>query len=90
MLDEKMEFAKALKDFINLSLAHHGQEAEYCTDAVEIVDARNHIFRLVPNTGTDEELNRFAMQGLCRLDEWTLKLTPDIQRLLAVAKDFFD
>ena len=38
----------------------------------------------------DEELNRFAMQGLCRLDEWTLKLTPDIQRLLAVAKDFFD
>ena len=90
MLDEKMEFAEALKDFINLSLAHHGQEAEYSTDAVEIVDARNHIFRLVPNTGTDEELNRFALQGLCRLDECSLNLTPDIQRLLAVAKDFFD
>ena len=89
MFDEKKEFAEALAAFIHLSLAHQPQTAEYCADAVEIVDARNHVFRLVPNAGTDEELNRFSLQGLCRLDESSLELKPDAGRLMAVAKDFF-
>lgn len=81
-------FVNALESHIADALDRIG-DIEYCHEAVKILDARNHIFKSLPNAASDEEHSVFALRDLCRLDEDTMTWHVDRNRLLAVARDFF-
>ena len=88
MLDEKKDFIDALDAYIRSELRHSAEPADYNTDAIEIIDARNHLFRNVGSRGTDEELGFFALRDLCQLDEDTMEFIPNRMRLAALAREF--
>lgn len=87
MINEKADFVNALDRFIRSELRHASEPADYNTDSIEIIDARNHLFRNVGNKGTDEELGFFAIRDLCHIDEDTMDLVPNRMRLEAIAKE---
>lgn len=89
MSDEKEDFVEALSAFLRAELRNRQEPADYCNDAIEIVDARNHLFRNAGLQPTDEEMGRYALRSLCRIDEESLELVPDEMRLRAVARNFF-
>lgn len=82
------DFISALKRHVAASLRESGEAADYCNRAVEITDARNHLFRDAGTRGTDEAENVYALRDLCRLDEDTMELLPDEGRLRSVARNF--
>lgn len=88
MINEKAEFVDALDRFIQSELRHSSEPADYNTESIEIVDARNHLFRNVGNKGTDEELGFFAIRDLCHLDEDTMEFVPNRMRLAAIAREY--
>lgn len=88
-MNEKEDFILALADYVRSALLQSGVPADYTTDAVEVVDARNHLFRTVPHSTTDEADNIYALRDLCRVDEDTLEYTVDTGRLSSVARNFF-
>lgn len=89
MLDEKADFVDALESFLKTQLEASTEPAEYNTEAIRIVDARNHLFTNVGRHRTDEEAGIYALRSLCHIDEDTLETVPDRMRIMAIAKDFF-
>ena len=87
MLNEKADFVDALDSFIRSELRYSAEPADYNTDAIEIIDARNHLFRNVGRRGTDEELGFFAIRDLCHIDEDTMEFVPNRMRLAAIARE---
>ncbi len=75
------DFVAALERYVRTRLAEIGGEAEYCREAVEILDARNRLFRDAGQRETDEVDNIYALRDLCRIDEDTMMLTPDRGKL---------
>ena len=53
MLNEPNDFVEALENFINAELRQGTEPAEYNKEAVQIIDARNHLFSTVGKKGTD-------------------------------------
>lgn len=88
MLHEKTDFVDALDQFIRSELRHSAEPADYNTDSIEIVDARNHLFRNAGKKGTDEELGFYTIRDLCHIDEDTMDFVPNRQRLFALAREF--
>lgn len=88
MLDERNDFIDALEQFIRAELRYSAEPADYNTDAIEIIDARNHLFRNVGQKGTDEELGFFAIRDLCHIDEDTMEFVPNRLRLAALAREY--
>ena len=86
MGDEVREFAEALCRHVAQELV--GQEGEYVTSAVKIVDARNHLFRTFPEGVTDEAADTYALRDLCHLAD-DMEIVPDMNRALGVARNFF-
>lgn len=89
MTDEIQEFIDALDRFVRAALAASGEPADYNNEALEVVDARNHLFRLVGTRVTDEAENIYALRDLCRVDEETMDFLPDRQRMERIARNFF-
>lgn len=87
MVNEQEDFIDALESFINAELLRNAESAEYNSEAVAVIDARNHLFRLVGRRGTDEEAGIYAIRELCRIDEDTLETRLDRGRLAAVARE---
>lgn len=87
MTPEKETFVRELCAFVRASLPRDG--ADYVREAVQIVDARNTLFRLVGDKNTDEEHDIYALVSLCRLDEDTLDLVPDEGRVRSLARHYF-
>ena len=56
---------------------------------MQIVDARNGLFRSAGIRTTDEEHDIYELRSLCRLDEETLELVPDEGRLRSLALGYF-
>lgn len=90
MPDEKEDFVKALSTFLRNELRQSQEPADYRNDAIEIADARNHLFRNAGLLPADEVVGRYALRSLCRIDEESLELVPDEMRLRAIAHDLFD
>lgn len=88
MLNEEKDFSEALGRFLQAALRECAEPADYNNEAVEIIDARNHLFRLAGRRGTDEEQNIYAIRDLCRIDDLTLDTVPDPGRLRALARTF--
>lgn len=87
MSKELENFVAALENFVRVELTSVGAEEEYCHDAVQIVDARNLLFRNVGQHSTDEVENIYALRELCRIDEESFALVPDEGRIRAIARN---
>lgn len=89
MNDEQRDFVAALLAYVRAALASAGEAADYCREAVRIVDARNHLFCPAGRRATDESENVYALRDLCRLDEDTLEMMPDEGRVASISRNFF-
>lgn len=87
-MNEQEEFVQALASYVATEIRHSGEPADYNNEAVEIVDARNHLFRSAGSRATDEAENIYALRDLCRVDEDTLEYEVDLGRLRSVARNF--
>lgn len=83
------DFIDALESFINAELRASMEPADYNNEAIEIIDARNHLFSNVGRMSTDESLNIYAIRDLCHVDEDTLETVPNRMKLKAIARIFF-
>ncbi len=82
-------FIDALAAYAREALRASGQTADYCTDALRIVSARNHLFAAAGQRPTDESEDVYALRDLCRIDEETMDYVIDLQRLTAIARNYF-
>lgn len=89
MYNDTDEFVNALDSFVRAELRLSMQPADYNNEAVQIVDARNHLFRNVGVCATDEEEDVYAIRELCHVDEDTLDLMPNRMKLQAIARNYF-
>lgn len=80
------EFAQALCQLVARQLQE--QDGEYVRGAVKVLDARNHLFRLIEHQTTDEAEDIYSLFDLCRVDE-DMQTIPDINRALSVARNYF-
>lgn len=78
----------ALSAYIRAALPV-GEDADYCREAVKIIDARNGLFRNAGAHPTDEEHDIYTLRSLCRLNEETFALVPDEGRIRSLARTFF-
>lgn len=90
MWNPKTDFVDALESYVKAELRVSGEPADYNTDAIRIVDARNHLFSNVGRQQTDQELGIYAIRDLCRVDENTLETVPDRMRFQSIAREYFD
>lgn len=90
MWNPKADFVDALENYVKAELRVSGEPADYNTDAIRIVDARNHLFSNVGRQQTDQELGIYAIRDLCRVDENTLETVPDRMRFQSIAREYFD
>ena len=49
------DFVEALLNYVNAALRASGEAADYCQEALRVVDARNHLFASAGIHRTDEE-----------------------------------
>ena len=87
-MSEITDFVEALRRCIVTELRAGKEAPDYNAEAIEVVDARNHLFRNVGIKATDEAENIYALRDLCRLDE-DMELIPDDVRMRRVACNFF-
>lgn len=87
-MNEQEDFVNALAAYVDAEIRHSGMTADYNNEAVEVLDARNHLFRAVGCRVTDEAENVYALRDLCRVDEDTLEYKVDKGRLRSVARNF--
>lgn len=90
MYNDKADFVVALERYISEELRTSKEPTEYNKDAIEIVDARNHYFRNVGHQPTDEEQNIYAISDLCCVDEDNFKIIPNVMKLRAIARNYWD
>nr|WP_311490648.1 hypothetical protein [uncultured Alloprevotella sp.] len=90
MHEEIQDFIDALESYINTALRESLEPAEYTHEALEIVDARNHLFRSAGERTTDEEANIYALRDLLHIDVDTLETQVNRARLRAVARNYFN
>lgn len=88
MINEGEEFVRALAAYVRAEIAACGDGADYCTEAVRIVDARNHLFRPAGRRATDESEDVYALRDLCRVSEDTMEYEVDAGRLRSVARNY--
>ena len=73
MHEEIQDFIDALESTSKRLYAKSLEPAEYTHEALEIVDARNHLFRSAGERATDEEANIYALRDLLHIDVDTLE-----------------
>lgn len=83
------DFINALESYVASELRAGGQPADYNNEALQIIDARNAVFRNVGRRPTDESDDVYALRDLCRVDEATMELVPDRERLARIARNYF-
>lgn len=89
MIDQTTDFVDALESFVKAELRLSMEPADYNNEAIEIVDARNHLFRNVGRQATDEEQGIYAIRDLCHVDEDTMETVPNRMKFRAIAKNYF-
>ena len=88
MQPEIENFVAALSAYVRATLPP-GEDADYCHEAVQIVDARNALFCKASISATDEEHDIYTLRSLCRLDEDTFEFVPDEGRIRSLARTYF-
>lgn len=89
MTTDVKDFVDALEAYVRAELTASGEPADYNVDALEVVDARNHLFRPAGRRATDEAENIYALRDLCRVDEESMTFVPDRGRMAAIARNYF-
>lgn len=90
MYNDKADFVAAFERYISEELRTSIEPPEYNKDAIEIVDARNHYFRNVGHKPTDEENNVYSISDLCCVDEESFEIVPNVMKLRAIARSYWD
>ncbi len=86
-MEEIDDFVQALYVYVQEAL-REVDEVTYSPRGVQIVDARNHLFRAVEGRMTDEEEGVYRLADLCRVDE-ELRTVPDRMRMRRVARNYW-
>lgn len=89
MTEEVSLFVEALEAYVNARLKLAFGDTDYLKEAVEIVDARNLLFREAGERSTDETENIYALAELTRPDEDTMEYVAHRGRIEAIARNFF-
>ena len=89
MIDQTTDFVNALESFVKAELRLSMEPADYNNEAIEIIDARNHLFRNVSRQSTDEESGIYAIRDLCQVDEDTMETIPNRMKFLSIARTYF-
>ncbi|MBR1387611.1 MAG: hypothetical protein IJ553_04275 [Alloprevotella sp.] len=89
MYDEQAEFIEALADYADHLLSSLHYDGEYSNDAIRIVDARNHLFRNITASCTDEEKDIYMLRDLVRINEQTFDYMVDQNRIVSIARNYF-
>lgn len=82
----RREFASALCRYVAEEL--RWQDGTYPQGAVQVIDARNHLFRTLPTQHTDEADDIYSLAELCHVDE-LMQTLPDLNRALSVTRNYF-
>lgn len=89
MSTEVQDFMDALERYVADQLRQGTEPPEYNHDALQIVDARNHLFTNVGCCPDDEEHDIYTLRALCCIDEQTLEVVPNRHRLAMIARHYF-
>ena len=89
MIDQTTDFVNALESFVKAELRLSMEPADYNNEAIEIIDARNHLFRNVGRQSTDAELGIYAIRDLCQVDEDAMETIPNRMKFLSIARTYF-
>lgn len=87
---DKQRFIDALTHFVAEALRRADEGGDYIRGSVEVLDARNELFRFSSLHTTDEELNRYALRELCKIDDESMQTIPDRGHIERVARNYFD
>lgn len=85
-MSEIEDFVDALYGCVN-SLTGGG-DATYSMKAIHILDARNHLFRVLPSAVTDESCEIYSLSDLCMMNE-TYEMVPDRKRMYKIARNYW-
>jgi len=88
MINEKEDFIQALENYVRSEISQATEPAEYNNESIQIIDARNHLFKNVGKHVTDEEMGIYALRDLCLVDEDTMQMCPNRSRFAAIAKEY--
>lgn len=86
---DRTDFVRALERYVAERLRLSTEPPEYNHEALRIVDARNHLFADAGVCETDEEHDIYTLRALCRIDEETLEVVPNRERLERLARHYF-
>lgn len=89
MTKDLEDFTDSLYQYILREIKSSSESPDYNHESIEIIDARNHLFRNVGARGTDEENNIYTIHSLCHLDD-NMEWMPDKERISRIARVFFD
>lgn len=87
-MQEAEDFVDALYAFA-VSELRRLSDVTYSREGVEIVDARNHLFRSVTGKNTDEETGVYLLSDLCGMDD-EMNTVPDRMRLWRIARNYWN
>lgn len=87
---DKQRFIEGLTRFVAEALHRADEGGDYIRGSVQVLDARNVLFRLSPLHSTDEEQDRYALRELCKVDDESLQTIPDAGHIERVARNYFD
>ena len=85
---DKEEFIAELATFVKREMDRYG-DLEYCTDGIEIADARNRIFRNVGSHRTDEEAGIYSLRELCMMNE-EMEFEVNVRKIEQISRCYFD
>lgn len=89
MSEDKQRFVDNLQTFITEILRNAEEGSDYVRGAVKIIDARNCLFKYLPQSYTDEENDCYAIRELCSLNE-EMETAADCKRIAQIARSYFD
>lgn len=89
MIDTQ-RFISALTAHVAEVIRREGNDVEYCTEAVQILDAHNILLKSLTHHHTDEQEGIYTIRELSRLrDDGSFLYQPDVQRITRIAQHYF-
>lgn len=87
-MQETEDFVEALYGFVASEL-RRVCDVTYSRDAVHIEDARNHLFKSVENSRTDEASDLYLLTDLCCMDD-DMQAVPDRMKMRRIARNYWN
>ena len=86
MLPEVDLFVNELARYVANEL--YSKDETYSTEAIHIIDARNHLCETLSSSITDESEDIYALSDLCMTTD-EMDIVPDRRRLYHIARNYW-